>query len=54
MSQIGKEHDVEASKEYRPFEDADTHVPKVMSFEQENGSGMFSHLCLVISKQLIL
>lgn len=31
----------EASQEYRPFEDAhdDTEVPRVMSFEQEDGSG---------------
>ena len=33
-------HDVEASREYRPFEDVDTKVPRVMSFEQEGGNGM--------------
>ncbi|CAB9497165.1 expressed unknown protein [Seminavis robusta] len=29
--------DVEASKEYRPFEDSEPKVPRVMSFEQEGG-----------------
>jgi fluoride ion exporter CrcB/FEX len=35
-----KNDDVEAPKgSYRPFEDTDTKVPRVMSFEQEGGNG---------------
>lgn len=37
--------DVEALKEYQPFEDDDTKIPKVMSFEQEGGNGTVSLRC---------
>ena len=37
MQQQSKGQKAEASGEYRPFEDTDTNVPRVMSFEQEKG-----------------